>query len=92
MFEGKYFPPLYTLLYDFNQGAQNKIFVNSDTSGGYYKTPSAATKPKRSKHRALAERLVSVEGGARERAAVDGEEPAEPIEEVEAEEVFDEDR
>lgn len=34
MHEGTYSPPLYTTLYDFQQGAQSKIFVNSDISGG----------------------------------------------------------
>jgi len=58
MFEGTYSPPQYTDLYDFKQGAQTKIFVNSNISGGYYKTQS-----KRHPHyRGIAARISS-DGG-----------------------------
>jgi len=58
MFEGDYSPPQYTDLYHFTQGSQNKIFVNSDISGGYYKTQS----PRYSRHRDIAARVSSNAG------------------------------
>jgi hypothetical protein len=58
MFEGDYSPPQYTDLYHFTQGAQAKIFVNSDTSGGFYKSQSR----RHSRHRDIAARVSSNAG------------------------------